>query len=162
LEQVFLKIGHLTDPEQILEMTVSEPCELNETPFEISEETARTSEHILSTDPESLSSSRSSLSSDSSRKSIQSFIPVDFSLDTSQTDERFFTNLKAVLYKRTNTFKRNRRSFLFETVIPALLVLIGVLMSKYSDKHERSPAQVLEPSMLPQPQHIMINRTPID
>lgn len=86
---------------------------------------------------------------------------VEFSLEHSRIDRSFCSNLKAVLYKRANIYKRNRRHFFFETLIPAVLILIGTGLSKIS-RTTRSPPEIISPDMFPTPQKILVNRTPID
>ena len=85
----------------------------------------------------------------------------EFSLEHSRTDQSFWSNLKAVLYKRANIYRRNRRNFLYETLIPALVILFGTGLSKIS-RTKRSPPEIISPDMFPLPQKILINRTPID
>jgi hypothetical protein len=60
-----------------------------------------------------------------------------------------------------NIYKRNRRSFLFETLIPAILVLLGVIISKLNAQKPSKP-EVLSPSLLPLKQKILINQSPVD
>lgn len=74
------------------------------------------------------------------------------------------TNLKAVLAKRAHIYKRSRRYFLFETLIPGLLIIIGVIISKWSSgsKQNRSEPRNFEPELLPWKQKILMNTTPID
>ena len=79
-----------------------------------------------------------------------------YSLEHSPTDETFCSNLGAVLLKRVNIYKRNRRSFLFELLIPAVLVLLGVIISKVNQR-KGSHAKTLSPSMLPLKQKLLMN-----
>ena len=60
-----------------------------------------------------------------------------------------------------NIYKRNRRSFLFETLIPAILVLLGVIISKLNAQKPSKP-ELLSPSLLPLKQKILINQSPVD
>jgi hypothetical protein len=60
-----------------------------------------------------------------------------------------------------NIYKRNRRSFLFETLIPAILILLGVIISKLNAQ-KPSKSEVLSPSLLPLKQKILINQSPVD
>jgi len=60
-----------------------------------------------------------------------------------------------------NIYKRNRRSFLFETLIPAILILLGVIISKLNAQKPSKP-EVLSPSLLPLKQKILINQSPVD
>ena len=49
-------------------------------------------------------------------------------------DESILNNLHAVLFKRYNNYKRNRKAFLNETFIPALIMLIGVGLTRIRPK----------------------------
>jgi ATP-binding cassette, subfamily A (ABC1), member 3 len=74
----------------------------------------------------------------------------------------FASNLKAVLIKRANIYKRNRKSFLYESLIPALIILCGVAISKFSERFQRSPPKLVSASLLPPKQKLLINRTPVN
>jgi ATP-binding cassette subfamily A (ABC1) protein 3 len=132
LEQVFLQIGHLENPEEILDMP----------------------------DPAMQSAQRSII------QPKANFIDNEkvevYNLEKSEKDVSFISNLKAVLIKRANIYKRNRRSFLFETLIPSLIILCGVAISKYSDQWKRSPVKDVSPDLYPLKQKLLVNKTPID
>ena len=86
---------------------------------------------------------------------------IGFNLENSKTDQSFCSNLQAVLSKRVNLYKRNRRAFIIETFLPPLLILLGTLLSKIRTDM-RSPSKVLSPDFFPLKQKILLNRTPVD
>lgn len=185
LEQVFLKIGHLTDPAAILKLAVEQNEErksvqaygdeeiLDQEEEEVKQVNRMTSAPIspstLSFDEILRSSSSSSGSNPFSRSSelrMESDSEqgrVEFSLERSETDKTFWTNLKAVLMKRANIFRSSRKYFIFETIIPGLMIIIGVIIAKYgSHEDERSPIRIFNPDMLTLKQKVLMNRTPFD
>jgi hypothetical protein len=191
LEQVFLKIGHLTDPAAILKLAVEQNEErksvqaygdeeiLDQEEEEVKQVNRMNSapispstlsfDEILRTSVDSRSSSSSSGSNPFSRSSglrMESDSEqgrVEFSLERSETDKTFWTSLKAVLMKRANIFRSSRKYFIFETIIPGLMIIIGVIIAKYgSHEDERSPIRIFNPDMLTLKQKVLMNRTPFD
>lgn len=47
-------------------------------------------------------------------------------------------------------------------MIPALIILLGVAISKYSDRYKRSPVRAVLPKLLPLKQKLLVNRTPVN
>jgi hypothetical protein len=45
-------------------------------------------------------------------------------------DNSFSNNLKAVLYKRMSNYKRNKKAIFYETFIPAILMIVGIGLSR--------------------------------
>ena len=66
-------------------------------------------------------------------------------------DESFLNNLHAVLFKRYNNYKRNRKAFLNETFIPAIIMLIGEALTRIKPKLQSDP-KTIDPFLLPIPQ----------
>lgn len=46
-----------------------------------------------------------------------------------ELDTSFWSNFTAILYRKTQNYKRNKRGFFSDTVVPALLLLLGVAIS---------------------------------
>lgn len=56
-------------------------------------------------------------------------------------DTSFVTNLGAVLYRRFSNYKRNKKSLFSDVVVPALLLILGISLSKIrEDIH--SPSRI--------------------
>ena len=68
-----------------------------------------------------------------------------FSLMHSKLDNSFCSNLIAILIKRTNNYKRNKKVIFNEVLLPALAMVAGVLLAnvRYTN---RSPVETLEPT----------------
>ena len=67
----------------------------------------------------------------------------------SELDRSFLTNFTAVLIMRINSYKRNKKAFLNEVLIPALIIIFGISLTKIPRVYE-TKSRVLEPSWLPQ------------
>lgn len=87
------------------------------------------------------------------REKAQKFSLID---NQKELDESFLNSLKAVLYKRVMTYKRNWRALFNEIVLPSLIMVLGFSASILAPTW-RSPSRILDPSRLPLPQEILIN-----
>ena len=61
--------------------------------------------------------------------------------NVTELDESFLSNLNAVLYKRACNYKRNKKAIVTEVVLPALIMFIGVYLSRLSYL-EQSPSRM--------------------
>ena len=52
-----------------------------------------------------------------------------FSLMHSKLDNSFCSNLVAILIKRVNNYKRNKKVMFNEVILPALAIITGVLLA---------------------------------
>ena len=84
-----------------------------------------------------------------------------FSLMHSQLDNSFCSNLIAILIKRFNNYKRNKKVIFNEVFLPAIAIVVGVYIANLQFM-VRSPRETLSPSMYPLPQKILFNSEPID
>ena len=75
-------------------------------------------------------------------------------------DVSFCTNLKAVLYKRLNNYRRNKKAIFNEVIIPSIIIIVGISLSRLTYP-VRSPSRFFDASLLPLPQKLMINPKPI-
>ena len=57
---------------------------------------------------------------------------ADFNLrdNADDLDESFLNNLLAVLYKRFASYRRNRKALFNEAIIPALVMIVGIALSR--------------------------------
>jgi len=55
---------------------------------------------------------------------------IGYSLESSATDTGFFNNLGAVMLKRVNIYKRSRKAFFMEAVVPSILMFLGTWVAK--------------------------------
>jgi hypothetical protein len=87
-----------------------------------------------------------------------------YSLEHSPTDESFCTNLKAVLRKRTIIYRSNKKFFLMEALVPGIIIIIGILISKYASfkSHARSDPRHFTTNLLPKKQKTLFNTTPMN
>ena len=63
----------------------------------------------------------------------------------SKLDNSFCSNLIAILVKRTNNYKRNKKVLFNEVLLPAIAMVFGVFLANIRYTY-RSPAELLEPS----------------
>lgn len=45
-------------------------------------------------------------------------------------DTSFISNLQAIMFRKFSNYKRNKKTFFGDTVVPALLLILGIAMSK--------------------------------
>ena len=64
-----------------------------------------------------------------SRKVILDENGEPFSLMHSKLDNSFCSNLVAILIKRANNYKRNKKVMFNEVILPALAIITGVLIA---------------------------------
>jgi hypothetical protein len=76
---------------------------------------------------DNLNTSRALLTDDS-----ESQKQFNMSDNVKDLDESFTNNISAVLYKRYSNYKRNKKAIFNETVIPAILMIVGILVSRIS------------------------------
>ena len=84
-----------------------------------------------------------------------------FSLMHSKLDNSFCSNLVAILIKRANNYKRNKKVMFNEVLLPALAMITGVLIANVRYNYQ-SPAETLSPEMFPPNQNIFYNAEPVD
>jgi hypothetical protein len=77
-----------------------------------------------------------------------------------EVDTSFQNNFMAVLIMRLNSYKRNKKAFLNEVIIPALIMLVALALTKIPRNYE-SVSRVLDPDWLPQPQSVLVNPLPV-
>jgi hypothetical protein len=75
-----------------------------------------------------------------------------------ELDESFTNNFMAIMFKRVSNYRRNRRAVFNEAILPAIIMVIGVGLSRYF-ANWRSPSRILSPNRLPLPQKLLINPT---
>jgi hypothetical protein len=46
-----------------------------------------------------------------------------------ELDESFFNNLSAVFYHKISNYRRNKKAFFNEAIIPALIMVFGISIS---------------------------------
>ena len=119
LEEVFLKVGHLEDPQlaQVKpvinkNMLVGETC--------------------------------SALTDTKSQEGLDS---EEFSLQHSRLDESVLSGILAIVSRRLNSYRRNKKLLLWEVFLPVLLFVLGVLLS-HSLPDPRAESRFQEPSRL--------------
>ena len=83
-----------------------------------------------------------------SRKVILDENGEPFSLMHSKLDNSFCSNLVAILIKRTNNYKRNKKVIFNEVILPALAMVTGVLIANIKGT-VRSLPEILGPHMYP-------------
>lgn len=66
----------------------------------------------------------------------------------------------AVLYQRLMDYRRNKRLFFTSVITPALLLILGVTLSKI-DRIDASESRLQTPDRLTVPQPLLINAEPI-
>ena len=71
-----------------------------------------------------------------------------FSLMHSKLDNSFCSNLVAILIKRTNNYKRNKKVIFNEVILPALMMVVGVFIANIKGT-VRSEPEVLDSRMYP-------------
>ena len=79
----------------------------------------------------------------------------------SKLENSFCSNLVAILIKRTNNYKRNKKVVFNEVILPALAMITGVLIANVRYNY-RSPPETLSPEMYPANQNIFYNAEPVD
>ena len=84
-----------------------------------------------------------------------------YTLQDGETDDSFGNNLAAVLKKRLNIYKRNKKVIFNDMIMPALIMLLGVLLSKVPMIY-RSESRIQAPDRLPLPQRVLLNRAPVN
>jgi hypothetical protein len=47
-----------------------------------------------------------------------------------EIDGSFYNNLKAILYKRFSNYKRNKKAIFNESILPALLMILGIGLTR--------------------------------
>jgi hypothetical protein len=65
-------------------------------------------------------------------------------------DESFSTNLKAVMYKRFNNYRRNKKAIFNEVILPSIIMVVGVSLARLTYP-VRSPSRFFDTSLLPLP-----------
>jgi hypothetical protein len=73
-----------------------------------------------------------------------------------ELDNSFLNNLKAILYKRTNGYKRNKKALINEVLVPALFMIAGIALTK-RPRNWQSDSRIQTPDRLPLPQALMFN-----
>ena len=63
-------------------------------------------------------------------------------------DHSFSNNFKALCKKKVNHFKREKKIFTYELLVPGLIILGGVLLTRVR-WFLRSPTKILSPDLLP-------------
>ena len=91
--------------------------------------------------------------------SLESEKTID--LLANDSDHSFCNNFSGLCKKKVNSFRRDKRLFAYEILIPGLIILFGIAVTR-STWFERSPVKYFTPDLLPLPQKIIINQTPID
>jgi len=71
-------------------------------------------------------------------------------------DVSFRNNLKAVLYKRLNNYRRNKKAIFNEVIVPSLIMVVGVSLARITYPF-RSPSRIFDANLLYLPQKLMIN-----
>ena len=79
----------------------------------------------------------------------------------SKLDNSFCSNLAAILIKRTNNYKRNKKVMFNEIILPALAIITGVLIANVRYFYQ-SPAETISPEMYPPNQKILFNSEAVD
>jgi hypothetical protein len=59
----------------------------------------------------------------------------------SNLDTSFMNNLSAVMSRRFNSYKRNKKGFLNDVIVPVILLIVGIGLSKISYL-EQSPSRL--------------------
>lgn len=70
--------------------------------------------------------------------------------NVNELDESFQNNISAVLYKRYSNYKRNKKAIFNETVIPAVIMIIGIFVSRIIS-NKQSPTAIQDINRLPNP-----------
>jgi hypothetical protein len=70
--------------------------------------------------------------------------------NVSDLDESFSNNLKAVMYKRINNYRRNKKAIFNEVVLPSIIMLAGVSLARLTYP-VRSPSRLFDHRLLPLP-----------
>ena len=84
-----------------------------------------------------------------------------FSLADSPLNTSFCNNFTAVLIKRFNSYKRSKRRLFTEIFLPSAFMIFGVWISSL-DFSFRSPSRLLEPSLYPLKQKLLMNENIYD
>lgn len=80
---------------------------------------------MLEDNTDNLNTSRALLTDDDEKQR-----EFNMSDNVKDLDESFLNNIQAVLYKRYSNYKRNKKAIFNETVIPAVLMIIGIFVSR--------------------------------
>lgn len=67
-----------------------------------------------------------------------------------ELDTSFQNNFLAVFIMRINSYKRNKKAFLNEVIIPALIMIVALALTKIPRNYD-SVSRILDPDWLPQP-----------
>lgn len=84
-----------------------------------------------------------------------------FSLAESKLNTSFCNNFAAVLVKRWNSYRRSMRRVLTEIFLPSAFMVFGVWISSL-DFSFRSPDRLIEPSLYPLKQKLLMNKNIYD
>jgi ATP-binding cassette subfamily A (ABC1) protein 3 len=76
--------------------------------------------------------------------------------NVSELDNSFLNNLKAILYKRYNGYRRNKKGLITEVVVPALFMIAGIALTKRA-RNWQSVSRIQTPDRLPLPQALLFN-----
>lgn len=127
LEEVFLKVGSLNHPTQHLKKPLRDVNELDDL-------------------------------EDGHNKGGPDKIDQIFNMrdNVNELDNSFLNNLKAILFKRYNGYKRNKKAFLSEVAVPALFMIAGIALTK-RPRMWQSESRIQTPNRLPLPQALLFN-----
>jgi len=84
-----------------------------------------------------------------------------FSISEDPLDTSFCNNFAAVLLKRFNSYRRNKRRVITEIFLPSAFMMFGVWISSL-DFSFQSPSRLLEPSLYPLKQKLLMNENIYD
>lgn len=84
-----------------------------------------------------------------------------FSLATDELDRSFCSNFKAVTVKKLQIYKRNKGRVFCEVLLPSAFMIFGIWLASL-DWQYRSESWLLEPSLYPLKQKLMINQNTYD
>ena len=84
-----------------------------------------------------------------------------FCLAENKLDTSFCNNFAAVLIKRFNSYRRSKRRVCTEIFLPSAFMIFGVWISSL-DFSFRSPSRLLEPSLYPLKQRLLMNENIYD
>lgn len=93
----------------------------------------------------------------SSRSDSPNDLPfLKFSLADDRLDTSFCSNFTAVLLRKFHTYKRNKSRVFCEVFLPSAFMVFGIWLSSL-DWTYRSESRLLEPSLYPLKQKLLIN-----
>ena len=78
-----------------------------------------------------------------------------------EADHGFVNNLGALCKKKANQFRREKKVFAYELLVPGLIILGGILLTRVQ-WYSRSAPKLLTPELLPLPQKLLVNSHVLD